>query len=182
MELWHEICKSMGMNKTKFISTILLATAFSFAAGESSAPESYVPTPAEKQEISRETPDLSQKERADWQRMREERKQAREQILSKLREAPPSERKQIRQEGFKNRDEKPRFEGDFPKNQFRERDQFERDQFDREQFARERNQFERERGQFEREPFEGRPDSPNMEPPPRDKPDFRPMGNPMGGR
>jgi hypothetical protein len=124
MELWHEICKSMGMNKTKFISTILLATAFSFAAGESSAPESYVPTPAEKQEISRETPDLSQKERADWQRMREERKQAREQILSKLREAPPSERKQIRQEGFKNRDEKPRFEGDIPKNQPREREMF----------------------------------------------------------
>ena len=100
--------------------------------------------------------------------MREERKQAREQILSKLREAPPSERKQIRQEGFKNRDEKPRFEGDIPKNQFRE--------------ERERNQFERDRGQFERESFDGRPGSPNMEPPPRDRPDFRPMGNPMGGR
>jgi hypothetical protein len=50
----------MGMNKTKFISAILFATAFSFAAGESSAPESYVPTPAEKQEFSKETPGLSQ--------------------------------------------------------------------------------------------------------------------------
>ena len=124
MELWHEICKSMGMNKTKFISTILLATAISFAAGESSAPESYVPTPAEKQATSRETPDLSQKERADWQRMREERKQAREQILSRLREAPPSERNQMRQNGLKNRDERPRFEGEFPKNQPREREMF----------------------------------------------------------
>jgi len=125
MELWHEICESMGMNKTKFISTILLATAFSFAAGESSAPESYVPTPAEKQEFSKETPGLSQQERADWQRMREERKQAREQILSKLREAPPSERNQMRQNGLKNRDERPRFEGEFPKNQPREREMFE---------------------------------------------------------
>ncbi len=124
MELWHEICKSVGMNKTKFISTILLATAFSFAAGESSAPESYVPTPAEKQEFSKETPGLSQQERADWQRMREERKQAREQILSKLREAPPSERNQMRQNGLKNRDERPRFEGEFPKNQPREREMF----------------------------------------------------------
>jgi|GEM_PF-1640136 hypothetical protein len=124
MELWHGICKSLGMNKTKFISTILLATAFSFAAGESSAPESYVPTPAEKQEFSKETPGLSQQERADWQRMREERKQAREQILSKLREAPPSERSEMRQNGLKNRDERPRFEGEFPKNQPREREMF----------------------------------------------------------
>ena len=115
MELWHGICKSMGMNKTKFISTILLATAFSFAAGESSAPESYVPTPAEKQAISRETPDLSQKERADWQRMREERKQAREQILSRLRESSAAERQNIRQDLSRNRDERPRFEGEFPK-------------------------------------------------------------------
>ena len=112
------------MNKTKFISTILFATAFSFAAGESSAPESYVPTPAEKQEFSKETPGLSQQERADWQRMREERKQAREQILSKLRESSPSERSEMRQNGLKNRDERPRFEGEFPKNQPREREMF----------------------------------------------------------
>ena len=124
MELWHGICNSMGMNKTKFISAILFATAFSFAAGESSAPESYVPTPAEKQEFSKETPGLSQQERADWQRMREERKQAREQILSKLRESSPSERSEMRQNGLKNRGERPRFEGEFPKNQPREREMF----------------------------------------------------------
>ena len=124
MELWHGICKSLGMNKTKFISAILFATAFSFAAGESSAPESYVPTPAEKQEFSKETPGLSQQERADWQRMREERKQAREQILSKLRESSPSERSEMRQNGLKNRGERPRFEGEFPKNQPREREMF----------------------------------------------------------
>ncbi|MBR2075625.1 MAG: hypothetical protein IJ977_10325, partial [Fibrobacter sp.] len=81
-------------------------------------------TPAEKQEFSKETPGLSQQERADWQRMREERKQAREQILSKLRESSPSERSEMRQNGLKNRDERPRFEGEFPKNQPREREMF----------------------------------------------------------
>ena len=157
MELWHGICKSLGMNKTKFISAILFATAISFAAGESSAPESYVPTPAEKQEFSKETPGLSQQERADWQRMREERKQAREQILSKLREAPPSERNQMRQNGLKNHDERPRFEGEFPKNQ-----------------PREREMFDPNRGS-------GRPDFKDREPM-RDKPDAPPSkgGKPMG--
>jgi hypothetical protein len=152
MELWHEICKSMGMNKTKFISTILLATAFSFAAGESSAPESYVPTPAEKQEISRETPDLSQKERADWQRMREERKQAREQILSRLRESSTAERQNIRQDLSRNRDERPRFEGEFPKNPPREPDRF-----NGRPDSRERN------------PMRGQPEPPPRGEPPMDR-------------
>lgn len=139
------------MNKTRFISTILLVTAFSFAAGESTTPESFVPTPAEKQEIAKETPDLSQKERADWQRMREERKQAREQILSRLREASPSERKQMRQEKIKNHDKRSRFDDDFPKNQINNRD-----------FSN------------------GRPGSPNMEAPGRDKQDVRPQRNQKG--
>ena len=143
MELWHGICKSLGMNKTKFISAILFATAISFAADESSAPESYVPTPAEKQEFSKETPGLSQQERADWQRMREERN--------------PSERKEMRQNGLKNRDERPRFEGEFPKNQ-----------------PREREMFDPNRGS-------GRPDFKDREPM-RDKPDAPPSkgGKPMG--
>ena len=111
------------MNKTRFISTILLVTAFSFAAGESTTPESFVPTPAEKQEIAKETPDLS----------------------------PPSERKQMRQEKIKNHDERSRFDGDFPKNQINNRD-----------FSN------------------GRPGSPNMEAPGRDKQDVRPQGNQKG--
>jgi hypothetical protein len=108
------------MKKVKFISTVIFSTAISIAAAESAAPESYIPTPAEKSEISRESPNLGQKERAAWQRMREERKQAREQILSRLRESSATERQMIRKDLSKNRNEMPRFEGDFPKNSPRE--------------------------------------------------------------
>ena len=109
------------MKKVKFISTVIFSTAISIAAAaESAAPESYIPTPAEKSEISRESPNLGQKERADWQRMREERKQAREQILSRLRESSATERQMIRKDLSKNRNEMPRFEGEFPKNSPRE--------------------------------------------------------------
>ena len=52
--------------------------------------------------------------------MREERKQAREQILSRLRESSASERQMIRKGLSKNRNEMPRFEGEFPKNSPRE--------------------------------------------------------------
>lgn len=41
-------------------------------------------------------------------RMREERKQAREEILSRLRESPAKERQNIRQDLSRNRDEMPR--------------------------------------------------------------------------
>lgn len=96
------------MKTTKFISAILFTTALSFAAVDSSVPESDVPTPAERQGISKESPNLGQKEREDWMRMREERKQAREEILSRLRESPARERQNIRQDLSRNRDEMPR--------------------------------------------------------------------------
>jgi len=123
---WHGFCKRKSMKKTKFISTILFATAFSFAAGESTAPAADVPTPAERQSITKESPNLGQKEREDWIRMREERKQAREEILSRLRESPAGERQNIRQDLSRNRDERPRFEGDFPKYAPREPEHYER--------------------------------------------------------
>ena len=101
-----------------------MAAAISFAAPSSVRPESSVPTPAENREISREMPNLGAKESADWQKLRAERRAARERILSDLRNSSAAEKKNIRLEVSKKRDEKTRFEGEFPKNQSRERRPF----------------------------------------------------------
>ena len=103
---------------------MMMAAALSYAAPSSMHPESSVPTPAENAEISRETPDLGAKESADWQKLRAERRSAREQILSDLRNSSAAEKRNIRQEVSKKRNENTRFEGDFPKNQSRERRPF----------------------------------------------------------
>ncbi len=112
------------MKKTTLITTIMMAAALSYAAPSSARPESSVPTPAENMEISREMPNLGAKESADWQKLRAERRAAREQILTDLRNSSAAEKKNIRQEVSKKRDEKPRFEGEIPKNQSRERRPF----------------------------------------------------------
>ena len=101
-----------------------MAAALSYAAPSSARPESSVPTPAENMEISREMPNLGAKESADWQKLRAERRAAREQILTDLRNSSSAEKKNIRQEVSKKRNEKPRFEGGIPKNQSRERRPF----------------------------------------------------------
>ena len=101
-----------------------MAAALGYAAPSSVRPESSVPTPAERTEISREMPDLGAKESADWQRLRAERRAAREQILSDLRNSSNAEKRNIRQEVSKNRDENTRFEGEIPKNQPRDRRPF----------------------------------------------------------
>ena len=101
-----------------------MAAALSYAAPSSARPESSVPTPAENMEISREMPNLGAKESADWQKLRAERRAAREQILSDLRNSSAAEKKSIRQEVSKKRDEKTHFEGGIPKNQSRERRPF----------------------------------------------------------
>ena len=95
----------------------------SFAGGVA-APASSVPTPAERLDVSRGTPDLGAKESAEWQKMRAERKQAREQILTKIRESSSAEKQVIRQDVSKNRNEKSRFEGKPQKMQPRERQPF----------------------------------------------------------
>ena len=112
------------MKKLNLISTILMAAALGYAAPSSARPESSVPTPAENAEISREMPDLGAKESAEWQKLRAERRAAREQILTDLRNSSAAEKQNIRQEVSKKRDEKTRFEGEFPKNQSRERRPF----------------------------------------------------------
>lgn len=87
-------------------------------------PESSIPTPAEKLEISKEIPDLGAKESEDWQRMRAERRKAREQILSDLRNRNAMEKQNIRQNVPKKWEENTRLEGELPKNQPRERRPF----------------------------------------------------------
>lgn len=101
-----------------------MAAAFSMAAPSSEQPVSSVPTPAENAEISKETTDLGAKESADWQRLRAERRAAREQILSDLRNSTAAEKQNLRQEVSKKRDERTRLEGGIPKNQPRERRPF----------------------------------------------------------
>lgn len=113
------------MKIMKLISTVMVSAALSYAADDSMRPESSIPTPAEASEISREMPDLSAKDRADWQKMRAERKQAREQILSRLKESSAAEKQSIRQDVSKNRNvPPPRTEGDFQQFHSRERGDF----------------------------------------------------------
>ena len=114
----------LSMKTTTLILTIAMAAALCYAVPSSVRPESSVPTPAERSEISRETPDLGAKESADWQRLRAERRAAREQILTDLRNRSASEKNNIRQEVSKNRNDSPRFEGEIPKNQPRDRRPF----------------------------------------------------------
>ena len=108
------------MKKTILILTMMVAAAIVYAAPSSERPESSVPTPAERSEISREMPDLGDQERADWQKLRAERRAAREQILMDLRNSSSAEKKNMRREFSKNREEMPRFDGNFPKNESRE--------------------------------------------------------------
>lgn len=83
-------------------------------------PESSVPTPAERMEVSQEAPDLGAKESENWQKMRAERKQAREQILSKLRESSRADKKSIQRDVSKKRNENSGFEREMQNNKPRE--------------------------------------------------------------
>ena len=100
----------------RLLMTVLFFVAVAFAQETSVRPESAIPTPAEEMGISKENRDLAAKEREDWQRMRAERKQAREQILSEMRNKSAAEKRAMREEMGKNREKKPRFEDVPPKN------------------------------------------------------------------
>lgn len=100
------------MRNIGLVSIFLMMTATAFAGESSLRPESSIPTPAEKSGISQETPTLGAKESEDWKKLREERRQAREQILSDLRASSAAEKQSIRQEVSN----KPRFEGEIPNN------------------------------------------------------------------
>lgn len=114
----------LSMKYSKIIFTIAITATITIAAPLSERPESLVPTPAENAEFSREKPNISAKENADWQKLRAERRIAREQILSDIRNSSTSDKRELRQRVAKNRDEKPRFDAEIPKNQPRERRPF----------------------------------------------------------
>ena len=61
-------------------------------------PESDIATPMEKTEITQSAPDLGQKQKEDWQRLREERKLARQQILSDIKANAKEEVKGVQEE------------------------------------------------------------------------------------
>lgn len=84
------------MKKIVMASAVMAATAM---AGEiDSRPEASVPTPVEARETLDKAPKMSEKENMDWQKMREERRIAREQILKDLRNNSVAEKKELRDE------------------------------------------------------------------------------------
>lgn len=83
------------MKKIVMASAVMAATAM---AGEiESRPEASVPTPVEARETLDKAPKMSEKENVDWQKMREERRIAREQILKDLRNNSAAEKKELRE-------------------------------------------------------------------------------------
>ena len=100
----------------RLITLLLACAAMVFAAESLERPEADVATPAEETGISKDSREFAASDRENWQKMRAERKAAREQILSDLRNKSASEKNSMRWESEKNRDKKPRFEEDSPKN------------------------------------------------------------------
>ena len=77
---------------------IALLTSSVFVAVPFAQPESDIAIPVERSEIAQDVPDLGQKQKEDWQRLREERKQARQQILSDIKANTQAEIKDIQQD------------------------------------------------------------------------------------
>ena len=77
---------------------IALLTGSAFVTVPCAQPESDIAIPAEKTEITQGAPDLGQKGKEDWQRLREERKLARQQILSDIKASAQAEIKDVQQE------------------------------------------------------------------------------------
>ena len=100
----------------RLITLLMVCAAMAFAAESSVRPEADVATPAEEAGISKDSREFAASDRENWQKMRAERKQAREQILSDLRNRSAEEKNSMRWESEKNRDKTPRFEEGPPKN------------------------------------------------------------------
>ena len=79
------------MKKTNIL--IALLTGSAFVTVPLAQPESDIAIPAEKTEITQGAPNLEQKQKEDWQRLREERKLARQQILSELKANAQAEKR-----------------------------------------------------------------------------------------
>ena len=77
--------KLRGLTMKKIVMASAVMAVAAMAGGMESRPEASVPTPAEHHEVLNKVPNLSEKENVDWQKLREERRAAREQILKDLR-------------------------------------------------------------------------------------------------
>ncbi len=77
---------------------IAFLTGSVFISAPLAQPESDIATPAEKSEITQGAPDLDQMQKENWQRLREERKLARQQILSDIKANAQAEIKDIQQD------------------------------------------------------------------------------------
>jgi len=86
--------RRLAMKKIVMASAVMAATAL--ASDFESRPEASVPTPFESRETLNNAPKMSEKENVDWQKMREERRIAREQILKDLRNNTEAEKKELR--------------------------------------------------------------------------------------
>ena len=84
--------KNASTNTLAFLTIAALATV------SSAQPESDIATPAEKVEITQSAPDLGQSEKENWLRLREERKQARQQILSDIKANAKAEIKDVQED------------------------------------------------------------------------------------
>ena len=82
------------MKKIVMASAVMAATAM--AGDMESRPEASVPTPVEAREALSNIPKFSEKENVDWQKLREERRAAREQILENLRNKTAIEKNEVR--------------------------------------------------------------------------------------
>ena len=82
------------MKKIVMASAVMAATAM--AGDVESRPEASVPTPVEAREALSNVPKFSEKENVDWQKLREERRAAREQILENLRNKTAIEKNEVR--------------------------------------------------------------------------------------
>ena len=89
---------------TKILTIVSVCAAIAFAAESFERPESAVPTPAEELRNSNNSRELAPRDKENWQKMREERKKAREQILSDLRHKPKDDKAPKRLNKEKNRD------------------------------------------------------------------------------
>jgi len=82
------------VKKIVMASAMMAATAM--AGDFESRPEASVPTPVEAREAFDKVPNMSEKENMDWQKLREERRAAREQILENLRNKTAGEKNEMR--------------------------------------------------------------------------------------
>jgi len=88
------------MKKIVMASAVMAATAM--AGDMESRPEASVPTPVEAREALSNVPKFSEKENVDWQKLREERRAAREQILKDLRNKTALEKNEMREASVKS--------------------------------------------------------------------------------